>query len=257
MAGPASLGALSADLGSAALLFDFDGTLSATVADPDHAEPIPGVVERLAALASRAKTVAVVSGRPVAFLVQYLPAAVAVSGQYGLERAEGGVVVPDPGAQRWEKVMRAAVADLEAGPPGLRIEPKGLTVTVHWRQQPHNESVALALAEETGRRHGLALHRAKASVELRPPVDADKGTEVRRLAEGSTGVLYVGDDVGDLPAFLAVHDLLAAGHVQVGLAVAVDGPELPAGLRAEADLVVDGPAGVIALVDALLAGAPR
>ncbi len=252
----ASPRALAAGLGQAALLFDFDGTLSATVADPDQAVPAPGVVEGLDALARRAATVAVVSGRPVSFLLKHLPPTVALSGQYGLERAESGVVAEVPDAARWAAVVDGAVAELvAAGPPGLRVEAKGLTATVHWRQQPEHEAVALALAEEIGGRHGLARHRAKASVELRPPVDADKGSEVRRLAAGATSVVYVGDDVGDLPAFAAVRDLAGTGRVNEGLTVAVDGPELPEDLRAGADLIVDGPAGVVALVEWLLAEA--
>lgn len=241
----------------AALLFDFDGTLSATVDDPDRAEPLPGVAERLDALAARYRTVAVISGRPVAFLLAHLPTTVSLSGQYGLERAEGGAVVEVAGAARWAASIDEAVVELRAaGPEGLRVEPKGLTATVHWRERPDHEAAARALAERVGERLGLARHEAKASVELRPPVSVDKGSELRRLVIGATAALYVGDDVGDLPAIAALHDLGGAGALDPAVAAAVDGPELPSAVRAAADLLVPGSPGVLALLDALLDGAP-
>jgi trehalose 6-phosphate phosphatase len=108
--------------------------------------------------------------------------------------------------------------------------------------------VSAVLAADTG----LVARPAKMSVELHPPVDADKGMVVRELANGATGALYAGDDLGDLPAFAALRALRGEGLVT--LAVAVNSPELPAGVRAAAELVVDGPDGVLGLLDGLLDG---
>lgn len=78
----------------------------------------------------------------------------------------------------------------------------------------------------------------------------DKGvallTHVRELSAAS--VLYGGDDLGDLPAFSAVDDLRATGTP--GLLVCSGSDEVTE-LRKRADLVVDGPGGVVNLLRAL------
>jgi trehalose 6-phosphate phosphatase len=92
------------------------------------------------------------------------------------------------------------------------------------------------------------VHAAKASAELRPPVDRDKGTVVRELAGGLDAVCFLGDDLGDLPAVAAVRELPAHGAV-----VAVGTSETPAALVEAADVVVDGPAGAVELLSRLRA----
>lgn len=78
----------------------------------------------------------------------------------------------------------------------------------------------------------------------------DKGvallTHVRELS--ATSVLYGGDDLGDLPAFSAVDDLRTTGTP--GLLVCSGSDEVTE-LRKRADLVVDGPGGVVGLLRAL------
>jgi trehalose 6-phosphate phosphatase len=74
---------------------------------------------------------------------------------------------------------------------------------------------------------------------VRPPVQADKGTAVRRLLDGRplTRALYAGDDTTDLDAFRGLDE---AG-LDVSLKVSVGSPEMNRRLLTEADLVVDGP----------------
>ena len=63
-------------------------------------------------------------------------------------------------------------------------------------------------------------------------------------------VLYGGDDLGDLAAYAAVHELRQQGLP--GLLVAsAGGADSPKELTSQADLVVPGPAGVVALLDAI------
>jgi trehalose 6-phosphate phosphatase len=63
-------------------------------------------------------------------------------------------------------------------------------------------------------------------------------------------VLFAGDDLGDLPAYDAV-DALRRGGVP-GVLVCSASDEGPVALRERADLVVDGPPGVVALLTTLL-----
>lgn len=239
---------------TSALLFDFDGTLSPTVADPEQAQAADGLVDRLVELEQRYRTVAVISGRPVAFLQARLPDTLLLSGLYGLESVTHGQTIVRPGAESWRTVVAEAAEKMEAetdGTDGIWVEPKGLSLTVHYRQNPGAESLVWTVAADLATASGLVIHDAKLSVELRLPVAADKGTVVRELAEGADGVLYAGDDLGDLPAFQAVADMRSAGMAGVG--VAVDSPELPDAVRAAANLVVPGQDGLRDLIDELLA----
>jgi trehalose 6-phosphate phosphatase len=235
-----------ADPRHSALCLDFDGTLSPIVSDPVGARPWPGVPDLLTRLAARFALVAVISGRPADFLHEVLcsPPGVTLVGLYGL-----GQVGPD--ARPWEPVIAGVVDRARAeAPSGIYVEPKGLTVTLHWRHAPETGGAwaqAFAAQEEAG--HGLQVHPGRMSLELRPPLDVDKGTVVRSLVEGMRAVAVFGDDLGDLPAFDAVAELAARGVAVARVAVIdAESDELVA---ARSDLVVEGPAGAVALLERL------
>ena len=81
----------------AALFVDFDGSLAPIVDDPASAVPLPAAVDACTRLAARLGRVAVVSGRPVAFVRHHLPdPAIVVVGEYGLEIDRDGVTIADP-----------------------------------------------------------------------------------------------------------------------------------------------------------------
>lgn len=239
------LGPLRADPARSVLLFDFDGTLSPTVTDPAAARPAHGAVDLLLALAPRYRTVGVVSGRPVSFLEPTFPSPpLVLSGQYGMESVVAGEHVARADVEPWRAVVAAAARDLEAAvPAGVLVEPKGLTLTVHYREVPQHEGAVWAAAAAVAGAVGLHHRAAKMSVELVPPIDASKGEVVHRWAHDASAVLYAGDDLGDLPAFAALAELRALGVHTVGVVVA--GPELPPELAVVADVVVPGPAGAV------------
>ena len=230
----------------AGILTDFDGTLAPIVEDPAAARPLPGAVDVLRALAARYAKVGVVSGRPVAFLRGLLGDDLWLSGLYGLETLEDGELLEAPEAERWRPVVAEAV-ERAGSELGTGVEPKGLSMTLHFRTAPEREPAVRAWAAEESARTGLVVRAAKASVELHPPVEADKGTVVTAAARGLEAVCFLGDDVGDLPAFVA---LGALDIHTVRVAVATE--ETPAELVAQADVVVDGPDGALALLRGLL-----
>jgi trehalose 6-phosphate phosphatase len=247
------LAPLRASPSTVAVLIDFDGTLSPTVDEPDDAELLPGVTGTLAELAERFALVAVVSGRPLDFLVERLPAAVVATGLYGIESSRGGHRTHHPDAGPWREVVSAVAARSDdEGPAGMRVENKGVSLTLHYRGRPELADAVAAWADLQSRRSGLVARAAKMSVELHPPIDVDKGTTVVELcrAAGATAACYLGDDLGDLPAFDGL-DRLAADGVHT-VRVAVTGPEAPAGLTARADVTVEGPEGVLAFLRGLL-----
>jgi trehalose 6-phosphate phosphatase len=249
---PAALTPLVDDAAHAAIVTDFDGTLAPIVDDPAAARVLPAAHDALARCVPLVARVAVVSGRPVSFLARALGiAGVEHIGVYGLERVADGEVVADRRAVPWLDAVATALSAARSALPGLLVEDKnGLTVTVHWRSAPEREAEARVYVEELRRRTGLRVHEARAALELRPPVAVDKGTVVRELASGMAVVAVAGDDVGDVAAFHAVtalaHDHAVASAVRIGVASAEAPPEI-----FDADMVVDGPEGLAALLDAL------
>ncbi len=259
---PALLRPLVAEPARSALFLDFDGTLSGIVADPRDARPLPGVSRLLADLARHFALVAVISGRPTDFLAEVLgsPTGVTLAGLYGLERALHGAAY-----ETWAGVIASVVAEARAeAPPGVYVEPKGLTVTLHWRNAPEQRGWVISFAQRQQAAHDLMVHEGRRERELRPPLPVDKGTVVRTLAaehaaaaaSGRVPALRraaaFGDDVGDLPAFAALGELTDPdGRLLEVVRVAAVDPESPPEVVARADVTVGGAAGAVDLLRAM------
>jgi trehalose 6-phosphate phosphatase len=241
---------LSADRPRTAVLLDFDGTLAPIVEDPAQATPPDGAAEVLRSLHASYGRVAVVSGRPVDYLQAHLPAGPTLVGLYGLETVRDGAVAVHPEAVAWRRVVddvaAAAVADL---PPEVGVEHKGLSLTLHVRSHPELAGAVTAWADAAAARTGLQVRRARMSAELHPPIAADKGTAVDELLDGMAVACFIGDDVGDLPAFDALDRFAADGGV--ALRVVVQSAETDPTLVARADALLAGPAAVLVLLAAL------
>ncbi|WP_055507652.1 trehalose-phosphatase [Nonomuraea pusilla] len=244
--------AILTDPAGAVIGLDFDGTLSPIVADPASAVIHPDAPAVLAELGGHVMAVAIVTGRPVATALELgrgleaVPGLV-VLGHYGFERWEGGrVSAPPPPAG----VPRAR-ADLpllldSLGLDGVTVEDKGRAVAVHTRRSPDPEAALAVLRDPLAKlaeKHGLVVEPGRMVLELRPP-GMDKGHALSMfLAErDARSVLFAGDDLGDLAAFDAVR---ASGLP--GVTVCSGSAEVTA-LAERADIVVDGPEGVIALL---------
>jgi trehalose 6-phosphate phosphatase len=239
------------------VIVDYDGTLAEIVPNPNEAPPLPGAVGVLSRLIACYGTVAVVSGRPVSFLVAHLGigpelAHLGVYGHYGLEHlGSDGTVDYDPLVDDYAGVVAAATAEAHARVPrGALVEEKGLALTLHWRQAPEAAPASVALAHDLAERHGLAIRQGKRAIELVLPVANDKGSVVASLLSACSAGCVLGDDVGDIPAFAAI-DLLAHTRPFEGVRVAVTSPEVPEELVAMADVVVDGPRGALGFLGEL------
>ncbi|MFE4048861.1 trehalose-phosphatase [Streptomyces sp. YIM B13518] len=262
-AGREGLEALVSRPGKALIALDFDGTLAPIVADPEQARAHPDAVPALAAIAPRVAAVAVVTGRPAGVAVRH-------GGFAGVPGLEHLVVLGHYGAERWEAVTgrvtapapHPGVAGARAELPGLLdrvgawqgtwIEEKGRAVAVHTRRAADPQAAFESLREPLAglaARHGLVVEPGRMVLELRPP-GMDKGVALGEYAReiGAGSVLYAGDDLGDLAAYTAVEKLRTAGVP--GLLVCSGSDEVTE-LRERADLVVDGPAGVVRLLRAL------
>jgi trehalose 6-phosphate phosphatase len=236
-----------------ALCLDFDGTLSPVVDDPQAARPLEGIVELLGPLARRFAAVAIISGRPAPYLAEHLGVpGVRYLGLYGLQEMYGAEVRVDPRLAAARPAVAAAEAALRASPAvrdsGAWLEDKVYSVAVHTRRLPDRDRWGETLdrtAREVAEQHGLELIPGKMVWELRPRVRGDKGDGVRRVVaeSGASVVVVIGDDLGDLPAFAAAAELGTEGRD--GLRVAVRSEEAPAELLSSADLVLNGPEGVL------------
>ncbi|MFD0279926.1 trehalose-phosphatase [Kitasatospora sp. NPDC127111] len=262
-AGRTGLEALLASPREAVVALDFDGTLAPIVADPSRARAHPGVAGALRALAPRVGSVVVVTGRPAGLAVEYGGFegidGLVVLGHYGAERWEAGVLTAPP----VHPGVAAARADLDGvlaaagAPAGTWVEDKGRSLAVHTRRTEAPEQAlellrapVAALAAE----HGLVVEPGRLVLELRPP-GVDKGAALRSFLgeRDARTVLYAGDDLGDVAAFAAVEELRGDGLAGLLVCSGAVGDAPVKELADRADLVVEGPAGVAALLERLAA----
>lgn len=232
----------------AGILLDFDGTLSEIAPSPGQARPVENAAATLEELAALFRVVAVVSGRRAHDVAELLGADIRYLGLYGLEDDVGPV---DREIPSFIEQLLPEVEKVASDVPGARVEHKGLQLAVHYRGAPDPETAAGELRERLGRlaqAHGLTLLEGKRVLELAPRDGPTKGDAVRALVAeaGLRYLLYAGDDVADLTAFGAI-DRLESSEV-VGLKVAVRSLETPEALLAAADVVVEGPRGLIDLL---------
>jgi trehalose 6-phosphate phosphatase len=268
-AGREGLDAITGDPGRAVVALDFDGTLAPIVPDPRDARAHPGAVPALSGLAPRLCAVVVVTGRPAADAVRYAGLEgvaglehLTVLGAYGAERwdaATGSVTAaPQPPGVAAVRTELPGLLRESGAPPGTAVEDKGRAVAVHTRRTD-DPAAAFALLSGPLRalaeRHGLLVEPGRMVLELRAP-GADKGAALEAYVReaGGGAVLYGGDDLGDLAAFGAVEKLRGEGVP--GLLVCSGGGETGESVPEvadRADIVVDGPSGVVRLLESLRA----
>jgi trehalose 6-phosphate phosphatase len=244
------LEALVAEPAKTGVFCDFDGTLADIVLDPAAARPVAGSVAVLGELAALYGRVGILSGRTLAFLQQHFGETLFLAGLYGLEVADSDGRRDHPHAGSWREVVDdVASCSAHRGPAGMRVENKGLSITLHYRGNPDLGADVEAWAAGQAHRSGLVARPARMSVELHPPINADKGTALHEAADGLSAVCFIGDDHGDLAAFDGLDDL--AGHGVATVRVAVRSDETDVALLDRADVVLDGPGDVVRLLEAL------
>ncbi|BDB40739.1 MULTISPECIES: trehalose-phosphatase [Mycobacterium] len=212
---PDALRTLGRVSGSPAVFFDFDGTLSEIVNDPDAARPAPGVSDALQRLAARCP-VAILSGRDLADVSKRvgLPG-IWYAGSHGFElTAPDGTHHQNDEAAAAVPVLEQAAAELreQLGPiPGVVVEHKRFGVAVHYRNAARDRVGEVSAAVRTaGRRDALRVTTGREVIELRPDLDWDKGKTLRWVMEhlgsgkGPLVPIYLGDDITDEDAFDAV-----------------------------------------------------
>lgn len=246
-----------------AVLLDVDGTLAPIVRQADDAHVPQLTREPLKLIAREYGLVACVSGRRAAVARRIVSlGTMAYVGNHGAELLPAGtaepVVVPEAARYR-AQVQKFAKAVLQGElAPRVRIrgEDKSAIYAFHWRGAP-DEQAALDAARQiaaAAESEGLWVHWGRKVLEVRPPVPLTKGTGVSDLLAGAPGIdnaIYVGDDLTDLDAFASLRELQAGGSLTHVACIGVRSEETPVELGEAADLLVDGPLGVRALLQAL------
>lgn len=247
---------------------DFDGTLSPIVDDPDQAYIHPHGPEVLTALGRAIRAVAVITGRPAAQVVELgrldevadqlgEQGEVLVLGQYGNQRWDSRTrdyESPDPPAELAAFRERLPTLLEEADAAAAYVEDKGLALAVHTRRLEDPRAAyerVRPVLERAASELGLGTEPGRNVVEVRAP-GMHKGLAVDAVAEetGASAFVFVGDDLGDLEAFAAVEELRAGGLPTL---LVCSASEEEAALAERADVVVDGPDGVMAFLAGLAA----
>jgi trehalose 6-phosphate phosphatase len=224
------------------VLLDFDGTLSPIVARPELAMIREGARQAIDRLVERYAVVAIVSGRTPSELRDLVGIdGVQLAGLYGLGEDTGELSLS----------VVTAVTNAAARGPGTRVERKGGSIAVHFRGADDSRAAEALLHPLLGpiaREARLEMIGGKKVLELVPEGLPLKEGAVERIVHDSEldAVLYAGDDLADVRAFAALDRLAARGATTVK--VAVLGSETPTELTDAADLVVDGPAGLVGLL---------
>lgn len=254
---------MRADPARAAVLLDIDGTLAPITRHAADAHvPEPTRVQ-LIAVAKRYGLVGCISGRQSATARRMVSlGSIAYVGNHGAELlpAGGTEVEIDPEIGAYEEAVRDFARDVfTAEMQRLRVRPedKRAIAAFHWRGAPDEDAAEAAVRgiAERAQDAGLATHWGRKVLEVRPPVEINKGRGVRRLLSGRdlAAGLYVGDDRTDIDAFTALRELVAAGELGAAVCVGVRSDETLPELEEASDVLVDGPLGVRELLS-MLAG---
>jgi trehalose 6-phosphate phosphatase len=230
---------------------DIDGTISRIAPTPESAALLPGTAEILDQLTVTFAVVAAVSGRAAEDAARLVGnPRILYIGNHGLEFYQPGTgsLTVSPDALRLRTTLTSVLDEIEASLvnrwPGLRIESKGVTASIHVRgtSDPHaalEEVYRKASASVAGTELKVTLGRMV--IELRPALPINKGSAVGDVIteRGLRSAIYLGDDRTDLDAFRELRRLMRQGICQ-GVSVAVRSDESAAEVVDEADIVLDG-----------------
>lgn len=254
----ALVASLAPVLDGAVIATDFDGTLAPLQRNPQDSRPVEGSVAALTALAGKGAHIAVITGRDAHTVLRLggldtVPG-LTVAGLYGAETWAGGeLATPEtpPAMESLQDQLPSVLA--EAYPdPDVWIEDKRLSLVVHVRRTADPDGALAALHEPV---RGLAddleleMHPGAHVLELRLP-GIDKAGALARIVDEHhpRGVLYLGDDLGDLPAFAEIARRRDAGLTAWSVGVLSSGAE---GVAEACDVTVPDPPAVVALLRAL------
>lgn len=229
------------------LITDIDGTISPTSKDPLHVT-IPAANRKyLRALSEKLDLVAVISGRSATEVRQMVNGdRILCIGHYGMEWWQDGKPVLHPDAQFYLPVIREVARQIDPLEtiPGVIIQDKRATISVHYRLSPHPEDAKERILEflnDLPQARELRILPENMVIGIIPPVAIDKGTAVRDLIRQRKlrGGMYLGDDTADILGFKAIREANAGGIFK-GFGIAVTDADTAPEVAIAADYVLNG-----------------
>ena len=196
---------------------DFDGTLTPIVKHPARAKLDPGVraLIKKVNLLERIQ-VAILSGRALKDLQRKVGLKnIAYSGNHGYEiqlPAQKARLLSTPAALRSIRRFHRRSQKAFSSIPGVFLEPKGATFTIHYRNVPARrvrqvKNIARELHDDF--KNSLRLRFGKKAIGLRPAWPrTDKGRALKAILKKTGGrkilPVYIGDDTTDEDVFRVI-----------------------------------------------------
>ena len=248
--------------GKAAVLLDLDGTLAPIVPRPKDVTVPPQVLRLIRALTHSYLVVAIVSGRSANAARRIVGnAELAYIGNHGFETMiPGHATVVSEEVQPYLAAMGELTnrVSLEARTEaGIWLEDKTTTLSYHYRRAPDRDAALDFIREKIipeAKRLGLKTSDGRMVVEIRPPVEINKGVSVGNLLDrlSASRAVYTGDDTTDIDAFKELRQRRRRKD-NVMINVGVISPEMPKTLPRYCDLMVARTSSVESLLQ-ILAG---
>jgi trehalose 6-phosphate synthase/phosphatase len=197
------------------LFLDYDGTLTPIVSSPEKAVLSAAMRSRLNRL-KKMVFLAVISGRSLKDIRKKVGVGgILYAGNHGAELGDESEAAGMPEWNYDRPMLEEYLGRLQEATtyiPGIFIEDKMITASIHFRQVPIPYlgklfNLIFNLAKDYDR--FFALRSGKKVFEIRPLQAPDKGAAVslilKKLGRGKLPV-YIGDDMTDEDAFLALKD---------------------------------------------------
>jgi len=239
------------------LFSDIDGTLAPIVARPEQARISPACRQSIEALVAGGVRVGLITGRTLDMARSITGLnSVSYATNHGLEFCVDGRLQTPVELQRFADGTARVLAETRSlAFKGLVTENKGPALAFHFRQAADEaiaRSAILRAIQHSPSAADFIVTEGRKVIELRPPVDADKGSAfavlAARMRVGSA--ICLGDDTTDIDMFRAAARWRTSGTLVAS--VAVRSEEETPDLLAAADYWVDGVEGVEWLLGSLL-----
>jgi trehalose 6-phosphate phosphatase len=234
---------------STAIVTDVDGTISEIAPTPDEAVVTESMRKELVKLNKKFQLIAVISGRSVLNAREMVGVeGLLYVGNHGMEFLKNGQISMDPSVEKYITQIKKTGQKLKNGDlsqiNGLTFEDKGICYSIHYRlaSSPENarEKILTTLQDDPECKN-LKISEGRRLVELKPPVNRDKGTILQSIIDqyNLKKIIYLGDDITDVDAFNKLKDLENEGKIE-GASVLVCSSEIPSYVKKHSSFFVNG-----------------
>jgi len=233
---------------STAIVTDIDGTISGIAPTPDEAVVPDSMRKELVKLNEKFQLVAVISGRSVLNAREIVGVeGLLYVGNHGMEFLKNGRLSMDPQAEKYFHQIQKSGQKLKKGDlsqiNGLIFEDKGICYSIHYRCSPSPENVRekiLKTLQNDPECKNLKISEGRCLVELKPPVNCDKGTILNGIVDeyNLKKIIYLGDDITDVDAFNRLKELKNEGKIE-GEGILVRSNEIPSYVKKHSSFFVN------------------